>query len=645
MKFRSLIFILLLISMTIARPDKTEAASVNTDGNSEYALSKYQIDVQVNEDNSFLITERITAYFSVAKHGIIRKLPLRNKVVRLNGTKTNNRAQISDIQVNGGPFTLSSAGGYRAIQIGDPNRTVTGDKDYTISYLYNIGKDREKYFDEFYFNLLGNEWDTTISGIEFSITLPKAFDKAKLGFSSGSVGSTGNSNITYSVDGNTITGCYNGVLNAGEALTVRLELPEGYFVGARDNSDLMMTVALIFPMVFAGVAFFMWFLYGRDEKMVETIEFYPPEGFNSAEVGFLYYGTAGTPEVVSLLIYLANKGYISISEKGKSFIITKLKDYDGENPGEELFLRGLFKAGQENGAKSIKEATALMKNPKLQEALTGKAPEEIAEVTSADLKHNFYTTLTEIVAIVNSKANREKVFEKNSLNRIPIVFVMILAIFVLISVNPMMEYEGVFWLLLVIVFPGLGFTVMLGSLIGTFRMPKIFAVVWGIVFGGIIWVLKMLPALLMDPTYLFVYVAGIICVIIMLFFSKHMRRRTAYGNELLGKISGFINFLKTAEKQKLEELVTDNPYYFYDILPFTYVLGMSDKWTKKFESITLQSPDWYSGTDFFDLASFDDFMSSTMASATTAMSSSPSSDSSGGGSSGGGSGGGGGSSW
>lgn len=35
-----------------------------------------------------------------------------------------------------------------------------------------------------------------------------------------------------------------------------------------------------------------------------------------------------------------------------------------------------------------------------------------------------------------------------------------------------------------------------------------------------------------------------------------------------------------------------DPTYFYDILPYTYVLGVSDKWIKQFETIGLQSPDW-----------------------------------------------------
>ena len=126
-----------------------------------------------------------------------------------------------------------------------------------------------------------------------------------------------------------------------------------------------------------------------------------------------------------------------------------------------------------------------------------------------------------------------------------------------------------------------------------------------------------------------------------------MPKRTPYGNEILGRIKGFRNFLETAEKDKLEEMVMQDPNYFYNILPYTYVLGVSDKWISKFESISLEAPNWYGGTSGFDINSFGTFMNSTMTSAQSAMSSSPSSSSSssGGGSSGGGSGGGGGGSW
>lgn len=168
------------------------------------------------------------------------------------------------------------------------------------------------------------------------------------------------------------------------------------------------------------------------------------------------------------------------------------------------------------------------------------------------------------------------------------------------------------------------------------------------IFGGIPWAFLVLPALLQDFTYLIGYIIGLGCIFGMNICLKYLPKRTPYGNEMLGKLKGFRNFLETAEKDRLEAMVEQDPTYFYDILPYTYVLGVSDKWIEKFEAISLKAPSWYDSSTGFSITTFGAFMNNTMVSAESVMSSSPSSDSSsssGGGSSGGGSGGGGGGSW
>ncbi len=631
--------------------------NTKTYGNGEYALTKYNIDVKVNENNTFNIVENITAYFNINKHGIFRKIPLRNEVTRLDGTKSNNRVKISDIRVNE-QSSVYYESGYSVIKIGDPNSTFKGSKDYTINYLYNIGKDTGKGYDEFYFNLIGNEWDTTISGITFTITMPKEFDKSKLGFSSGTKGSTNSNNISYSVNGNVITGYYNGTLSIGEGLTIRLELPEEYFTGASNNFDFMMLVTIFVPIIFAIICFLLWKKYGKDDVVVETVEFYPPEGFNSAEVGFLYKGQVEDKDVISLLIYLANKGYIKILEtegkslfsKIKGFKIVKLKEYDGDNINEKLFLKGLFKGkiSVDPSFSSFKEMISIMENPEVYAEKIANTPIiEKEEVTLTDLQYNFPPTLENIKNNINNKKNKEKIFEKTSLGKGFIVVIMVLITFLLITVKPLIEYGEPGMLMFSLIFPGFGFTIMLAALVGVIKVPKFFAILWGSVFGGMPWVFTTLPALLVEPIYLFNYISGIICVAIMLFLLKVMPKRTPYGKEMLGKLKGFKNFLETAEKENLEAMVMQEPEYFYNILPYTYVLGVSDKWIEKFETISMSSPAWYDSPNTFDIVAFGGFMNTTMRSATNAVSSSPSSSSggSGGGSSGGGSGGGGGGSW
>ena len=42
--------------------------------------------------------------------------------------------------------------------------------------------------DEFYFNVIGTGWETTISNVSFSIEMPETFDENNLGMSYGAYG-------------------------------------------------------------------------------------------------------------------------------------------------------------------------------------------------------------------------------------------------------------------------------------------------------------------------------------------------------------------------------------------------------------------------------------------------------------------------
>lgn len=696
------------LSGTTSSPSTTTSKEED-DSHYQYTIDNYKVDITVNENNTFDITEVITANFNVPKHGIIRKIPYRNTITRLDGTASKNNAKIKNLTVNE-EYTKNRTIDSYEIKIGNANKTLTGEHKYSIKYTYNIGKDPLKDKDEFYYNIIGNEWDTIIKKVNFTIVLPKDFDKSKIGFSSGYKSSTSSDNVHYDVEDNTITGYYDKTLLANQGLTIRVELPDGYFVGAKSAKDLIVCFMFIVPILCLLVAYIIWRKYGKDDLVVETVEFYPPSNVNSLEAAFLYNGEAQDKDVTSLLIYLANKGYIKISDKqidlestnlnlGKDsdekakkkiaelenllenekkndpmsakikyyenmidvykdidkpidfekygltskiqelnkknkFTIKKLKDYDGLNAYEEYFFNGLF----ENG---------------------------LTETNDKLLYNNFYTTKNMILRMINSKKNKEQIFEKGLSFKKSILYILLVITYLIITVPPIFEFGEMEFIPFAIIFPLIGFTVLASltatglkmifstSLAGIILV--IFGVTWGLGFGGIPWLIMVLPTLLYDISFFFAYVVGILCIIGIALCRYYMPKRTKYGNEMLGKLRGFKNFLETVEKDKLEALVLENPTYFYDILPYTYVLNISDKWIKKFEAINLEAPNWYDSTSEFNVTTFNTFMHTTMTSAERAMTSSPTSSSSnggssggsssGGGSSGGGSGGGGGSSW
>lgn len=624
-KIMLMLICLLVPSLVNARDYKSYSLtpSINYDYQTyEYVIDEYHVEIDVNEDNSYDITEEITAYFNVDKHGIIRSIPIKNKVERLDGTSSTNRARITELSVDE-DFTKSTNNGNLQVKIGDANRTITGEKEYTISYKYSIGKDKAKEYDEFYFNLIGTEWDTAIGNVTFEINMPKEFDEDKLGFSVGSTGSTYSDDIEYEIDDNTITGSYNGILDKKEGITMRLELEDGYFIYERGVDIYLM---YLIPGVLLIISLLLWKKYGKDDLVVDTVEFYPPEGFNSLEVGFIYNGKAKNEDVVSLMIYLANKGYIKIEETEEkslfstisSFKVVKLKDYDGDNINERLFLEGLFKSGN--------------------------------TVTSSQLTNKFYITLNKILKNINGKDNKYKIFEKTAASKGTLVLVFIIATIMSMVAIPTLAYSSGAELLITIIlvlFYTPFFLVVFKA--GMAKVARIFVGAFITLHSAVFFSTMPIATVLMtDSEYLTAFLFGLVCLIALIKVYSIMPKRTPYGNELYGKLKGFKNFLETAEKEKLESMVMQNPTYFFDILPYTYVLGVSDKWIEKFETIAIQSPEWYGGSSTFNTHEFGRFMNSTMASAKTSMSSSPSSSGSGGsggGSSGGGSGGGGGSSW
>lgn len=567
-RFLNIIFALMLVAASSVPAFADDNASYVP-----YFFTAYNVDINVNENNSFDITEHISTYFNEQRHGIFRTIPTINQVRRTDGTSHSVKAKIKNIKASENCDVSIENGNY-VLQIGDADTYVEGEHDYTIKYTYMLGEDQNNGFDELYYNIIGDGWDTYIQNVTFKITMPKEFDKSKLGFSIGNYGTVGTYDINYDVNDNIITGSVARTLQPNEAVTVRLELEDGYFYFNKTLYNFKLALLVAVPALLFIIVIILWSKFGKDKKAVQTVEFYPPNGMSSADIAFWQSGLiANNEKLTPLLIELANDGYIQIEEvetkskKKSEFAITKLKDrYDGNDRAKEIFFNGLFK----NGKRS--------------------------KIYKSDLEDDFYLTLNIIRELYNKPEKRHKVFEAKSL------YMRILA-----------------WVLCAL---------------------SVFAVLFN--FSN-----------LFDSSQKYILtLVGIIICIISFVFSFFIRKRTDEAVDILGKINGFKNFLETAEKDKLEALVDDDPAYFYNILPYAYVLGVSDKWMKKFESIAVEPPQWYYGYCPYNYIVFSHFMRDTMNSASNAMVSMPvqsgsggSFSSGGGGFAGGGAGGGGGGSW
>jgi len=134
--------------------------------------------------------------------------------------------------------------------------------------------------------------------------------------------------------------------------------------------------------------------------------------------------------------------------------------------------------------------------------------------------------------------------------------------------------------------------------------------------------------------------------ILFLIFSAIMPKRTEKGVQALWHARGFKEYIKTAEKYRVQFQEKENIFEKY--LPYAIVLGLTEKWAKAFEDIYLNPPSWYQGSfgPNFTTHIFVNSLNNSLSSMNFALAgTSSSSGLGGGGFAGGGGGGGGGGSW
>ncbi len=267
-----------------------------------FDISSYNVNMDVGLNNSYKITETIDVSFSEQRRGIIRSIPLT--------TNGGYRAKVSDVMVENHNAEVYSEDGYQKIKIGDADKFAPQKTQYVISYVYTIGYDYMDNMDELYFNIIGPQWDCNISNVSFKVNMPKTFDKDKLNFTYGATGSTENTNLEHTVNGNTISGKLNQKLGSYEALTIALPLEEGYFSEAKKEANFADFISKFYFLILPAILVLMMLLWskkGKSSHIIPTVEFYPPEGLTSADVGFMIDNEVNPMDITSLIIYWVTK--------------------------------------------------------------------------------------------------------------------------------------------------------------------------------------------------------------------------------------------------------------------------------------------------------------------------------------------------
>ena len=618
-----------------------------------FTIEKYNVVLDVREDNKIDVTENLTVNFTSSyKHGIFKFTPLWLKYTGKDGNTIKRKANISNYRAVGDPYSLDTVKRKARIKIGSASEYVgAGDKTYVIKYTYDMGKDPFKNFDELIFHAYGDYWGTEIKNASIQVNMPKSIDGYKVNFFKDKYRENNvNDVVDYTIDGNTLYASYNADKDyklqlakycdepyrqnehgtcdeswfdysyepLNKSLTVDIELPEGYFVGGSWNYGWRSFIISMVILVLTAWTIYKWVKFGKDHaKKAQTVEFYPPDNLSAAEIGYIHNKRQANKKLtISLIVQLASKGYIKIDDlkdKKKNIQITNLvmkkpkepTAFEKTLPKRSIVVKKLRDIDDNLSRTETTMMVHLFKKgdtkvlesdiDKFLEVKDGLVNNGYIEIQS-DNENERMTGIDEKKSMYDQlveQYNSDMEKYTDEISKLPALTSMERIVYDRLfeskDVIIISEHKTLYK----------AFNEVEDELENRFK-DKVHdkqatkQIAGSIVRNIIILVLSIVSYRYvedLDPSWKILYTLSFICIFINLFFTIFMKRKTEYGELITARVKGFRHFLTTAEKSKLEALVAENPNYFYNILPYTYAMNISKKWIRKFENIPMPEMD------------------------------------------------------
>ncbi len=609
----------------------------------------FDVTAAVEREGFVTVTERIelTALGKEISRGIIRVFP--TDYEGTDGRTVRTGFELISTNLDGRPVEnhLSRDGGSLEIRLGSSDVLLErGRHVYEITYKTRGWIAFRDEFDEFYWNVTGNDWIFPIEKAVYRVVLPEGGAILK---SAGFTGYRGDKGVDFARldDGSFETTRH---LKKGEGLTVTVAWEKGlvetpplplmeklermfYF-----NRDLVVAFFVVLTALYYAAA---WLWRGRDKPMGPVIPlFTPPAGVEAGYVKYFRDRAYSTDVLAANILQLAVDGAIRFS---------------GEKDDLKIISSG-------------KSADELNLQPPLTDVyrLMPARREMAVDDSSGPVFYEMELGLR-IAYVKRGKAHFASNLPLAVLGLIPLILLMGAASWL---GGPVMEffgydagagfYSGIIIMMLLGFVYAFGqrfrslFKHGIGGIKGFEWIQLLILIFLSLMVIGII-------GLMLDAD--FAYTMGIIAIAAIAFFfsRKILAATTKEGAEMAREIEGLAMYIGTAERYRLPIVnpPEETPQLFEKLLPYAFALGLTKTWADSFSSILSEAgyvPEWSDGfTDGTNLSmivygisgSIGDSRSSYSPPSESSSSSSYGGGSGfgGGGSSGGGGGGGGGRGW
>ncbi len=517
---------------------------------SDYEVKNYNIDVIVNEEREYEYKEIIDVYFKKNNTLILKEF---NKDVK-------------NIKVDA-DFTIETRDN-KVIKINNKNNI---EDTYTYTYLDKVEYDNK----DIYEIVIDNNFNSDLNNIKFNITFPEDFNKNNLDFY---INDKKIKDIQYEIKDNKLIGKINN-LKEDEYLTIKVDYGKLYV-----NTTTIIGITI--PVILALISFLIWHIYGKDLKY--NIERTPniERKLSILDVSLIYNGVSTEKDVFYLLLHLANKGYIKIIENSNNnFTLKKGIEYNGKDYKEATFLKTLFR---KETTVSLTEYINIVAERK-----TNKSNIMDKQIDNKDLNRRFQRTVKNILPLINNEEEQKKYFDKTSENKKYYLLMIIAAILILVTSLPFIEMNKLYFLPISVVLSIFILGLLTTSLKNIDIKNKKDTMIYFTILIITMLVLFLYPSFRRNRMYILVFLAGIICVSFVLFLYKYMPKRSVYGSKRLGRIEGLKEFLIKLKQEELDNVLSINPNYLYDILPYSYIIGCEEIVIKKLKEKEIKKPNWY----------------------------------------------------
>ncbi len=327
-------------------------------------------------------------------------------------------------------------------------------------------------------------------------------------------------------------------------------VPFERWTGVSTVKIMFIVFSIILGLYLIGLIVFV--ILNRRKSIVEVVEFSAPDGMTPADAGYVIDKTIDDKDISALLIYFANKKYLYVDKKDDVVLLKKLKDADENMKSyEKTLFNAIFAKNDEINLKDLPN---------------------LVHPSSAMIKNQIKTEN-------NQKYFNSKMSSASMWLTLGITAVLIFLSYFFGNGGGFSIFCGV-----VIFIIGTIFSSVESKIYVQKRLKGIILYIIGIILFIIFAILNILFSINDLYITLLIAITTILCLLTYI-LCPFIEYRTEEGRKVLGRLLGLKRYIELAEKEKMEKMVEENPELFYKVLPYAYVLNVSNEWIDQFNFV------------------------------------------------------------